>query len=137
MHVIHIGKILSNISIVAMLFVLISFLSITVSAPALICYYVLLCFSVVLSFGTVLLTDTFANLWTGGVNAISKFSEILQVIWPYALAITAICAISSLICLCFEKYNKSKGRIAFSITIIAITIIMLILFVIGGKAWIN
>lgn len=148
MHLGHLGKIFSNLSIVCLLISLAGVLSFVLYAII----EVLGVFAVILMFLIIILTlgailaiipgywGTMKTLisWFGSLGTImEKVGAIITKIWPIVIPLAIAFAVTSLICLIFDKTQKHTARIVFSSIVIVIAIIVLIVFLVGGAVWMN
>jgi len=138
MHSVRLGKIFSNISIVCIVFLVLSALLPIIGALGYMVYYTFLIVLPIFTLGLVFVPETFgwySSLWYRGgfVDGISSFSEGLFNSWPWIGAVSVAAAVLSIVFLCMDRKNLSVGRIVVSSIILACTIVIITLLAIGGK----
>lgn len=122
MQVVHFGKILFNLEVVALLIVLSSILTF-LSAVV---YYTFLLFITVGTFGLIYaLYPTFSTWWSGG-ETLLNVSVYLSENWKYTIPLVFVLSVASAICLGFEKGNKQVVKIAISMIIALFALVIFI-----------
>ncbi len=129
MQVVHFGKILFNLQFIALAIMAASAISFVM--PAL--YYVVLVAIAFLSLGSLLVNETFRSMWAGG-ETLTKIAAALSHSWKYTVPIVALLAITSIVCLCFDKHEKHIARIVISVVVCVLALIVLILKLINTGA---
>lgn len=125
---VHLGKILSNISIVCMVICLSSLISTLIVGLT----FVFGLIFIILTFGTVfVIIPNYWNRLISSGDLLGYLSSFMETTWPYLAPIGIICAVVSIVLLSMDKYEKHPFRITVSSIIIAITIILLILLIAG------
>lgn len=123
MHMSRLGKILSNLSIVALLisiggvvgYIFVAF------------YYILLVMGMLLTFGLILLaTDGVNGLFDTGRIAMEWFNTTFSTVSLYMAPIALVIALVAWVLLAKDKKENHKGRISVSVLVILISIIVLI-----------
>ena len=133
MYLTRFGKIMSNYSI-AGLCVMAAIIFSTIFSGL---YYVLgifFAFAVIIfTVGTIFITvpDFFSRVAGGGEALVTLSAKAFQ-IFPYALGVTFVTSIISLVLLCLQKEKRSVPRIVASSIILALTIIGGIVYFSGG-----
>lgn len=133
MYLTRFGKIMSNYSI-AGLCVMAAIIFSTIFTGL---YYVLgifFAFAVIIfTVGTIFITvpDFFSRVAGGGEALVMLSAKAFQ-IFPYALGVTFVTSIISLVLLCLQKEKRSVPRIVASSIILALTIIGGIVYLSGG-----
>jgi len=124
------GVISSNLAII---FAILSFLSI-VSVFLSIFYYMLLFCIIVLTLFTILADPNFRALFSGG-SSFTEFIMKFAALAPMFMAISGVFSILSIILLATDKHSRHTGRIVFSGISIGIVVILALVFVfsLAGK----
>lgn len=122
----HLGKILSNISIVGLLLMLSSFFLTYLLIAA---YYFLLILGVLITLFLILFSPQYRAAFTDNAF-ISDFTSFISgaifIIGP----ITIFTSVLALILLLIDKTNRSKGRIAYSATVLVLSVLALVFYAI-------
>lgn len=138
----HLSIILSNLAIVGivvciagilgqivfMVFAMLSFIVVFLCSLALI----------VLSFGIVLLSEDFKNFFhhimtfSDDMEAFMNFFNAFYGILPYISAGLAGISLGAILCLKFNKNFKHTGRFVTSCIALGLSVVILLLFIIGG-----
>lgn len=127
MQVVHLGKILFNMQFVVLAIMVASVL--TFIMPAI--YYLVLIFVAFLTLFTLFANPNFMALWSGG-EKLTQIASVLTESWKYTVPIVAVLAIASIVCLCFDKNQKHPARIAISVIICVLAIVVLVLKLINA-----
>ena len=123
----HLGKIMSNYSIVGVSIMLAILLGTLISA------FCIVFIVVILSIGMVFIASPnfIPNLLNSG-DGIMTFITSCYVAYPYLFGITIATSVTSLVLLCLQKDKKPIGRIVLTSIIIAITLALGIVYFCGG-----
>lgn len=127
MQVVHLGKILFNMQFIAVAIMAASVLSFII--PAL--YYLVLICITLLSLFMVFANPNFKKFWAGG-ETLTQIADLLTHSWKYTVPIVAVLSIASIICLCFDKNKKHTAKIAISVIMFVLAIIVLSLKLINS-----
>lgn len=127
MQVVHFGKILFNLQFLAFAIILASVL--TFIFPAI--YYLMLICIAVFSLFTLFANPTFMSYWSGG-DKLLQVADIFTHSWKYTIPIILALAITSIICLSFDRKQKHTTRIIVSVIIAVLASFILILKLING-----
>ena len=127
MQVVHLGKILFNLQFLALAVMAASVLSFIL--PAI--YYLMLICVALLTFCTLFANPTFASMWAGG-ETLTRVAEVMTQSWTYTVPISLALAVLSIGLLCFDKNQKHPARIAVSVIIALIAVVILVLKLING-----
>ncbi len=120
MQVVHFGKILFNLQFIAVAVMVASVISFILPAF----YYILLFCIATLTLYTLFLDPTFRAMWAGG-ETLTKIAEAMTHSWKFTVPIAIIFAITSIVCLCFDKHQKHIARIVVSSIICVLALILL------------
>lgn len=131
MRLIHLAKIISNLAIAGLTFCIVN-----AASQLFIAYFVVLG----VMFMIVTLGFVFAfvpNYWQIITSPLSLyesfFSKIIPYI-PYVLGISIALSVVSIVLLSFDKYQKHTARIVFSAIVVLLSILVVSIFLTGGKA---
>lgn len=118
LHLSHIGKILSNYTLLGAIFVM---SSIFVFALTFL-YYIVLTILTVGSLGILFFIPGFSAAWSGG-EIIFQISAAVSAIGIYSSPVVAVLGIFSIIFMCIDKKNIPKGRLIVTSVFIGLTIV--------------
>lgn len=122
MQVVHFGKIAFNLQFVALAVMLASVVSFVVTGL----YYVMLLFVSLLTLGFIYAVyPGFLSWWSGG-ETLAKITETMSQSFQYTIPILCALSIASIVCLCFDKYQKHIARIVISVIIFVLATIILV-----------
>lgn len=129
----HLGKILSNYSIVGLSLMILVVLSSFLSALYFILAFIISFIVVVVTFGLIFVSNPefISNLF-GKSEDIERILKIFANAFPYLFGITVATSLVSLILLCLNKEKRSTSKIVFSSLVLALTLIFGIIFLLGG-----
>ena len=141
LHFGHLGKIAFNLSIVSLAISLATILTFLLTALIAMVGVLVVLFAVIIIIFTLGLILTVPNYWDGAMSIlnftsssaekIALFGEKLASTWPIIVPLGILMSILSIVFLSLDKTRKHKARIIFSSIILAITVIVLILLIIG------
>ncbi len=130
MQIVHLGKILFNLAIIALLIMLSSVVSFTIT----LLYYLLLIAITIGTFGLIYgIYPDIAKWWSGG-DKLMEMTTALAESWRYTIPIVLALSLASIICLCFDRLHPSKARIVMAVIIALLALMVLILKMMGGGA---
>lgn len=129
MYLTRLGVILSNLSIVALLISLSSFLTVIATMFTLILGFMLM----IVSCGTIfaIIPDYWQKL-ISSADSIGKVNEVMVKIWPVVTIIGIISAVASIVFLCFDKTKSHLPRLILSGVVTAVIVIFAIVMIAGG-----
>ncbi|MGM9971747.1 MAG: hypothetical protein ACI35W_05005 [Anaeroplasmataceae bacterium] len=124
------GKILFNISLLALIISLCPpFSWFIIALIAIIGVLIILC-----TIGLVfVVVPDFISKFQATIDYASKISQFLLSILPMTISIAFVCSLLSIIFLLYDKNNSHKARIFIAILSIVVSIILFIIFVLGMK----
>ncbi len=131
MRLVHLGKIISNLAIAGLTFCIVN-----AASQLFIAYFVVL--GVMFMIATLGLVFAFVpNYWQIITSPLSLyenfFSKIVPYV-PYVLGISIALSVVSIVLLSFDKYQKHTARIVFSAIVVLLSILVVTIFLTGGKA---
>lgn len=129
----HFTKILSNYSILGTVLMLLILLGTVFFALYYIFAFVASVLLIVCTLGLVFISNPkiFGDIFNASVG-MEKLLRYSHSAFPYIFGITMVVSIISLILLCVQKENRSVPRIVFSSCIIAISLIVGLIYLLGG-----
>ncbi len=130
MQAVHLGKILFNLQFIVLAVMLASVVSFVLP----LFYYLFLVFLALFSFFSLFANPTFRAAWSGG-EALGNVAAALAYSWKYTVPIIAVLAITSIVCLCFDKNKKHVARIVISVLICVAALIILIFKLLNSGAF--
>ena len=132
-YVSHLGKIMSNYSLLGVCLMLIILLATALSAFYYCLAFIIAFLAVIFTLGIVLYSNPefIPSLFNAGDNMVAITTKACGA-FPYLFGITFATSLVSLILLCTQKENKSVTRIVFSSIILALTVIFGLIFFLGG-----
>lgn len=132
----HLRKILFNLSIFGVTILCLILLGSVLSAVFYAIAIVIAFAVIVFSFGSIFVA------YPEFISNILNFGETLPVIiekafgvFPYVFAFTMALSITSLVTICFDKQNRSVGKIVSASIITGLCLILGLIFFIGGIKW--
>ena len=127
------GTILSKYSIISTVIMLFIALGTIFSAFYYMVAFVIAVCAIVFTFGLIFLTnpDFIKNMFSGG-DALMNFAISCQKALSYLWAISAVCAVTSVVLLFVQKEKRSTARIVFTIISGVIAMIIGFVIVVGG-----
>ena len=133
------GKILSNLTFLCILWFVLSFITPIVSMVFYAVVFCLVIASVVFTLGSVFLFNpgfvpSLFELMKNGGEKLVEVTEFMYKANPYVIGACAGLSLLSILLLSLNKHDKSVWRIVFSSILLAVSVIILLILLFGGKA---
>jgi len=134
MHLTHLGKIFSNISIFALILSLGSIFSIILYTLIIMIASIGWILLIPITLGLVLLTPNYGSFFNSNLFKVAPTipANLIFIILGVGIAFSLV----SIILLAFDKHSNHKGRIIFS-SIVLISTLLILIGIIGGALWEN
>lgn len=124
----HLGIILSNLSLFALLLSFLNLFSFLVPVFGFIVLFLMVLFSIGMVF---LYIPNFGSWFTSLGDFATKFMPLINKLFPVLLAVSLACAVASMVLLLIDKTKRPWGRISFSIVLISLVVIITIGLIAG------